>query len=219
MSVTYYSFQKDVQKFNALNAYLKQHLADYSSFNYSGTTLDICTTVPLEQEAYDAMVALVEAYTDPLKFYIEDHVESIGMRSMRVMGPMTLDAPVQNLIWDAKKNVNSDSVLDSIKTLIVVRRNNLDTVALPEQCLATVKIFDMTRNVLVAEEEVDVTEEVTAVLATEQYIEVTKSCQFYNLGDKYDMNQDCKWQFLMNLNFDNIKVGIDNLQKIYYIIE
>ncbi|MBF6596588.1 MAG: hypothetical protein IVW51_19400, partial [Thermaceae bacterium] len=154
MSTTY-SFAKTVEKLYALQALLDTSFPVPTSLNASGNELDVVASQPLTSSQAAQLATLVNNYTDPAVFLQLNTTQTMPSTSASTSSAQA--TPVMTFIFTNQNSI--ETVLDGIKTVIQVSSTIPESITGSVQ--ATVAIHDITRNLQVATQTVDVTSIIT----------------------------------------------------------
>jgi hypothetical protein len=131
--------------------------------NVTENEVDVVTSQPLTSSQAAQLATIVNNYTDPAVSLQLDTTQT--MPSSSVLTSTSTLTPVMTFIFTDQ--INFDQALDGIKTIIQVSSTNPPTfVTSPVQ--VTITIFDITRNIQVASQIVDLTSVFTKWQLTNQ---------------------------------------------------
>jgi hypothetical protein len=213
-----------VQNWGALNEYLTNNCTYYDSFNQTGTTLNINTKYQLSQAEYEDMINKINAYRDPTEWLQLASVEDMQMHTHSIKSTEIEDF---NTFINSYQKPDA-TFLDSIKTIFecatddVQQFLNYTPSQDPNQDVATIQLYDLTRGIVVKE----VQQSLEASFAHfKQLAQDGKtghqhcwhSLQLYSLKNSMP-NYDCIWQFrgCRQTSFTDVGISLQGIQKLYY---
>ena len=223
-----YPFEKQVTKADAFDSYLKKNVSwpsDYQGLSTSQNQAVIFVMRELTTEEQTDLQTLVNNYTDPAVWLTFDHVETMAMHSH-----YTDDT--DNHIIDGQDvlqtfifcNMNTpDTVLDSLKTIVEYKCNDLSTFAASTDGNITLSLYDVTRDVQILSSTIELNEIATRwnTLAEQNVTKdvVFRSAQFYGLMNTVP-NYDCVWQLRGSVEPPgSFTYRVNGLQYIFYNVE
>ena len=210
MSTTY-SFAKSVVKLYALQALLNTSFPVPATLNATETEVDVVTSQPLTSSQAAQLATLVNNYTDPAVFLQLNTTQTMPSTSASTNSAQA--TPVMTFIFS---NQNSfEQALDGIKTVIQVSSTTPQTITGSVQ--VTVTIFDITRNIQVATQTVDVTSIITNWQKTAQTGPATgyTTAQYSGIMNQ-SASYDCIWQFQLSVTNPSVTVNLNGLQYLLY---
>ncbi|CAK0766869.1 hypothetical protein CVIRNUC_003402 [Coccomyxa viridis] len=209
---TTYSFAKSIQKTYALQALLNSSFPVSTSLNVTDNEVDVETSQPLTSSQAAQLATIINNYTDPAVFLQLNSTQT--MPSSSVSTSSSTLTPVMTFIFT--NQTTFDQALDGIKTIIQVSSANPQTVV-TSPVLVTINIFDITRNIQVASQVVDMTSVVTNWQQTVQTGPATgfMTAQFTGIMNK-TASYDCIWQFQLSVTDPNVSVNLNALQYLLY---
>lgn len=210
MSTTY-SFAKTVEKLYALQALLDTSFPVPTSLNASGNELDVVASQPLTSSQAAQLATLVNNYTDPAVFLQLNTTQTMPSTSASTSSAQA--TPVMTFIFTNQNSI--ETVLDGIKTVIQVSSTIPESITGSVQ--ATVAIHDITRNLQVATQTVDVTSIITNWQQTAQTGPATgyTTAQFSGIMNQ-SASYDCIWQFQLSVTNPSVTVSLNSLQYLLY---
>ena len=228
MSFTY-TFEKQVTKADAFDAYLKQNVAwpsDYQGLSTSQNQITIFVMRELTSEEQADLQTLVDNYTDPAVWLTFDHVETMVMHSHYTDDPENHIIDNQDVLQTfIFCNMNTpEKVLDSVKTIVEYKCNDLNAFTQSNDGNIVLSLYDMTRNTQILSSTIELDEISTRwnTLAQEGNVNsdvVYRSAQFYGLMNKVP-NYDCVWQLRGSVEPPgSFTYRVNGLQYIFYNVE
>ena len=210
MSTTY-SFAKSVQKLYALQALLNSSFPVPASLNSTDTEVDVVTSQPLTSDQAAQLATLVNNYTDPAVFLQLNTTQTMPSSSSSTSSAVAV--PVMTFIFT--NQTTFDLALDGIKTILQVSSATPQSITGSVQ--ATITIFDITRNIQVATQIVDVTNIITGWQQTSQTGPATgyMTALFTGIMNK-SASYDCIWQFQLSVTNPGVTVNLNALQYLLY---
>ena len=211
MSTTY-SFAKSIQKTYALQALLNSSFPVSTSLTVTENEVEVDTSQPLTSSQAAQLATIVNNYTDPAVFLQLNSTQT--MPSSSVSTSSSTLTPVMTFIFT--NQTTFDQALDGIKTIIQVSSTDPQQV-LTSPVQVTISIFDITRNIQVASQVVDVTSIVTNWQQTNQTGTATgfMTAQFTGIMNK-TATYDCIWQFQLAVTDPSVSVNLNALQYLLY---
>lgn len=210
MSTTY-SFAKSVQKLYALQALLNSSFPVPASLNSTDTEVDVITSQPLTSDQAAQLATLINNYTDPAVFLQLNTTQTMPSSSSSTNSAVAV--PVMTFIFT--NQTTFDLALDGIKTILQVSAATPQSITGSVQ--ATITIFDITRNIQVATQIVDVTNLITGWQQTNQNGAATgyMTALFTGIMNK-SASYDCIWQFQLSVTNPGVTVNLNALQYLLY---
>lgn len=210
MSTTY-SFAKSVQKLYALQALLNSSFPVPATLNSTDTEVDVIASQPLTSDQAAQLATLINNYTDPAVFLQLNTTQTMPSSSSSTNSAVAV--PVMTFIFT--NQTTFDLALDGIKTILQVSAATPQSITGSVQ--ATITIFDITRNIQVATQSVDVTNLITGWQQTNPIGAATgyMTALFTGIMNK-SASYDCIWQFQLSVNNPGVTVNLNALQYLLY---
>ena len=213
-----------VNKLGACHQYIAKNVTWKSDFNgIASGPLRVEVSRPLSEEELSILTTLLHNYVDPTIFLQLNHTESICLHSH-----FTTDTDnvvindsnvIQTFIFSGSSNDNNVT-LDSAKTVVEYMCPNPQVFLTDKSGSITLEIFDITRNILIASQTIElgiIADEWNALAQSGSLDTSTlyRSLMFSGLMNK-NTNHDCVWQFRGKTNRSDFTFRINGLQYIFY---
>lgn len=209
-----YTFTKaGVQKTYALDAYLAENFPLYQDMSYSDPDLAVNTTASLTAGELDTLTTLVNDYVDPEVFLVLNSTFTDATWSKVSSSPTLI--PVQTFIF-TPQSPGGDATFNAFKTILSYTTEDVTAFTGVTDCSATLQIYDLTRNVEIASDVIDIMDIITTWQGMGSGSNtVFRSAMIEGLRNSI-ANYDCIWQLKISVTNANVIVRSHSIQKLYY---
>ena len=215
-----------VNKPGACHQYIQKNVTWNNDFNGLSTNpLRIEVLRPLLEEELNSLTILLNNYVDPSIFLQLNRTETICLHSHFTTDSdnvvMNDSNVIQTFIFSGNSN-ESNVALDSAKTVIEYLCPNPQTFLNDKSGNITLDIYDITRNVLIASQNIELNTiadewNTLAQSGSSNTSTLYRSLMFTGLMNK-NTSHDCIWQFRGKTSRSDFTFRINGLQYIYYDI-
>lgn len=222
---TEYPFTKSLSLLDAFQNYMKTNNAPlYEGCELTGTDLIVKTSGTLSEEQLATVTTLVTDYVEPPYYLSFSRTESLALHSHYTSDSDLVQADgrsvVQTLIFTNRNQEIEGQVLNCIKTVLEYNTPNLQNFVNTTSGSIAFEIFDITRNVQICLNELDISEIATgwntlAQTGSTSGNTVYKSHMCGGLADK-TTDYDCVYQFRLSTSHPDFNCRMNGLQYLFY---
>lgn len=210
----------------ACDKFIRENIDWTVNFNGVGVPpLTIYTTNPLTDVQLTDLTSVLNRYVDPEIWLSFNHTDTLAMHShfTNDMDNVIINNKkiLQTFIFNGKNTNNL--VLDSLKTVVEYNCFNVQSYANTTSGSISLEIYDITRNISIASQTIELTDIAVGFHALAQSGMITgntsyRSVSYDGLMNK-NPNYDCIWQIRGTKSDDNFDFRCNSLQYIYYNVE
>lgn len=217
--VTEYTFNKtEITKMYAFDSYIRNHLqAKLAYYRYTDPELLIATNEALDTNDFQALETFVNEYADPSVFLMLNTTNT-DITSSKTTNSAT-PVIVKTFIY-ASNTQNGNGVFNSLKTVVEYHTDDVSQFLGETSGTCTFQLYCHTRQFLMEEVQVDISEIVTA-FATKASNNESGPCSMYKTlmieGLRNQVaNYDCIWHIKMGVSNENMNTTLHSIQSLYY---
>lgn len=207
---------------NALTEYLQNNYPLFGNMSYSDPDLTVNTTSLLTSEQETEAQTVVDNYVDPDEFLTLDvtTTDFSWSKSTNSADPVA----VQTFIFSPNTPNANGSTFDALKTVMDYSTDDVSVFSNgPTGCTVTFQIYDQTRDYLLVNNSIDITDIVTTWQGLAQGgatgpQKVLRSHLVQGLRNLIT-NYDCIWQLQYGVTDPNVTVRSHGVQSLYYNIQ